>query len=542
MLLAMASAFGQSHLSERVYISTDKDVYVSGDDMFLSAFCLDIVEESFSRSSAVAYLEICSPDGPVQTAKIALKDGRGSGVITLKNTIPSGNYRLVSYTSQCFNEVDYDFESGSKVISIINPFTTERSSSGVKMMTGDEYAELRPESFPQAGMVSAEVSGECLTLTNYSDKPLTLSVSISHDDGLVSPSRSNAATFRNSIKKSSSFVSSRELEYEGEIVRGRVVAENDDDLEKLVGAEVFLSVPGRKSDIYTSVVNEDASVKFYTKNIYGDVEAILNVVAQDIQCHMDLESPFKEVKAEGLDQLPLSSSLEDRILSRSRSMQIQKALSADSLYERLPIPQDMVFSDEPAEYILDDYTRFPLMEELFIEFIQEARVRKFDNGRAILVYLQDTFKPASYDQQLPVLALLDGVPVTDHEKILNYDPLLVERIIVYPHTYNLGHWYFGGVVNFVTYKHNLPSFEFDTNTRAVDFLGMSIPVASYLPAGGPDIPDLRQTILWHPQVEIGPGEKRELNFVLPSYEGDFNVVVEGFDSKGAPQYLKKSLR
>ena len=541
-LAAMTAAFGQGHLSERVYVSTDRDIYVSGDDMFVSAFCLDASGKGFSAASAVAYLEVCSADGPVQTAKVAMKDGRGSGVITLKNTIPTGNYRMVAYTSQCFNEEDYDFEIGSRVISIINPFSTDRSPSGVKIVPEDEYTALEPVVFPQAGMVSADVSGQSLVLTNASDKPVTLSVSVNHDDGLVSPSKSSPSVFKESMRKGRSFVPVRELEYEGEIVRVTAVAQNDDDLKKLTGTEVFLSIPGREADVYTSVIGEDGTASFYTKNIYGDVEAVLEVVFPDVESHLDLESPFKKVKAGNLDPLLLSTSLEDSILERSAAMQIQKALSADTLYERLAIPEDLVLGNDPVEYVLDDYTRFPLMEELFIEFIAQAKVRSVDGGRVISMYLQDTYRPATYDQQLPVLVLLDGVPVTDHEKILNYDPLLVERILVYPHTYNFGHWSFGGVMNFVTYRHNLQSYEFGKNTRVVDFQGMSTPVASYMPAWGEDVPDMRETILWHPQVEIGPGERRVLNFTFPSYEGDFDIVVEGFDEEGAPQYLRKTLK
>ncbi|MBQ9877404.1 MAG: hypothetical protein IJM29_01865, partial [Bacteroidales bacterium] len=50
-----------------------------------------------------------------------------------------------------------------------------------------------------------------------------------------------------------------------------------------------------------------------------------------------------------------------------------------------------------------------------------------------------------------------------------------------------------------------------------------------------NVPDLRQTILWHPLIELAPGESRVLEYVLPSYQGRFKVVVEGFDLSGTPQ-------
>ncbi len=541
LVLTAMLASGQSHLSERVYISTDKDVYVSGDDMFFSAFCLDASTGTLSGASAVAYLEICSPDGPVQTAKVALKGGRGAGVITLKNTIPTGNYILVAYTAQCFNEDGYDFESGSKQLAIINPFTTERSSSGIELLSEEEYAAVQDAELPTAGVIRVDADG-MVRITNPSDKPVTVSVSVSHSDGIHSCASSNAVTFKQGIRKGDAFSSIRELEYDGEIVMAHLAGLHEGEAFSSDGSLAFLSIPGRESDFYTSAIHADGSTKFYTRNVYGDVDAVLEVDLAGQAGHLELDTPFKNVKATGLKPLPLSKSLESRILQRSVSMQVLKAESADSLYDHLPVPMDPLLGDDGVEYILDDYTRFPLMEELFIEFIQEVRVRGQIGSRTMLVYLKDTFRPATSNPSLSVLALLDGVPVSDHEKLLAYDPLLVEKIQVYPHTYKLGNWMFGGIVNIVTYKHSLPSFEFGPDTRVIDFQGASFPVASYLPSCREGEPDLRETILWHPMVEIGPGESRILNLTLPSYEGKFDVVVEGFDSEGAPQYVRTVLK
>lgn len=540
-LLAYTAAFAQNHLSERVYVSSDRDVYLAGDDFFFSAFCLDMTSGGLSGASAVAYIEICSPEGPVQTAKVALKSGRGSGLVSLKNTIPTGNYRVVAYTAQCFNEQGYDFEEGSKVIAIINPFTTERSSSGADIIDDGAYSELKAEGLPSAGNVSAAFDG-VLTVKNSSGKPVTLSVAISHDDGIFHQASANPVTFRKEATKGTSFTDSRELEYEGEIVRARVRGINPDSFDSVAGAETFFSVPGRISDVYSSILDNDGLTSFYTENVYGDVEAFLEVYAPGSGCHLDVESPFKSVRASGLEPLPLAKCIEDRIRERSVAMQVHEASGADSLYCSLPVLSKSVFDGDGIEYVLDDYTRFPLMEELFIEFIKEARVKKTDDGRVIVVYLQDTYKPATFVQQQPALALLDGVPVLDQEKLFSYDPLLVERIVVYPYTYNLGHWSFSGIVNFITYKRNMPSFDFDENARVVDFQGVSFPMMSNLPSGNADFPDMRETVLWHPQVEIGPGESRLLDYVLPSYGGRFNVVIEGFDSEGEPQYFKSVIR
>ena len=545
-ILSIISALGillplaaQEHLSERVYVSTDRDVYVAGDEMFLSAFCLDMTAGGLSASSATAYLEIISPEGPVQTAKVALKDGRGGGVVHLLNTIPTGNYKLIAYTSQCFNEEGYDFEEGARTLSIINPFTSERSSAGVSVVSPETYASAAGPAASAAGSISVKADG-LLTLTNSSDKPVTVSVSLFNDDGIASPGSENIVSFCAGATAGRSFTHRRAIDYEGEIIRAKVRGVRADSLSTLKGTLAFLSIPGRMSDVYTSRVNDKGEAAFYTRNIFGNEETILEVDSATDECHLDLVSPFAGVSATHLDSLRLSESLKDRILRRSLAMQIASASQADTLYEYLKLPEDLIFTGDAVTYWLDDYTRFPVMEELFIEFIRELKAKKTDSGRSLVVFLEDSFRPAPFSQ-LPALVLLDGVPVLDHNKIFDYDPLLVERIVVSPHTYNFGDWYYAGVVNFITYKHNLPSYEFEQSARVVDYQGVSYPVVCYMPSQAEGMPDLRQTVLWHPLVEIGPGESRELNYSLPSYDGDFTLVVEGLDSDGAPQYLRTKI-
>ena len=79
---------GAERLRERVYLSTDRDVYVAGDAVWLSAWCVDAGSGRLSGFSKTAYVEIHSADKLVQTAKIALDGGRGAGRLFLPTTLP----------------------------------------------------------------------------------------------------------------------------------------------------------------------------------------------------------------------------------------------------------------------------------------------------------------------------------------------------------------------------------------------------------------------------------------------------------------------
>ena len=90
LLFALPALTGAEPLRERVYISTDRDVYVAGDAVWLSAWCVDAGTGRLSAFSKIAYVEVHSPAGLVQTAKVALDGGRGAGRLTLPSTLPTG--------------------------------------------------------------------------------------------------------------------------------------------------------------------------------------------------------------------------------------------------------------------------------------------------------------------------------------------------------------------------------------------------------------------------------------------------------------------
>jgi len=90
------------------------------------------------------------------------------------------------------------------------------------------------------------------------------------------------------------------------------------------------------------------------------------------------------------------------------------------------------FYGKPDEkYLLDDFTRFPTMEEVMREYVPGVMVRK----------RKDQFHFLTLDHDDNVLfrdnplVLLDGVPVFSINKIMNYDPRKVRKLEVMTHKY-----------------------------------------------------------------------------------------------------------
>lgn len=548
-VLLSAAGFAQERVVERTYVSTDRDVYVAGERIWYSAFCLDATKGTFSPISNVAYVELHDGEAMVASGKVALVDGRGAGQLRLPAALPTGNYRLIAYTAQNKAERGYEFTGlASKTISVFNAFSGERVKDGVEAVSEGTYEGLR--SRIKSGMTkekTLEVSWKdgSLILTNHSDQAATLSLSVIHDDGILSNNNPTIADFMAQARKVGprQFDNSIVPEYEGEIIRGHITGFSEAMIPELVGKFAFISTPSRASDVYASVIDDKGKVAFYTGNIYGNKEYICEIegINPSLNCFIELESPFVNAVVAPVEKLHLSSAIEDALLSRSVAMQIERQFTGDTLLDPLAVRQPGLFGEDEIVYVLDDYTRFTTMEEVLIEFVQELKARRRSDGsREIQVRLNDgniwTFST------LPSLMMIDGVPVFDQEKILQYDPLLVQEIRIYPRTYYIGKRSFDGIANFVTYKHNLPGFQFGNNVRVVDYQGVSWPTA-YTGAslvGKDDYPDYRQTIYWHPLLTLAPGQTLVIPCKMPDYTGRFKVSAEGLAADGTPVQAETS--
>ena len=593
-LLLPLCAGAQTTVVEKTYISTDREIYVSGDKIWCSAFCVDAANGLRPSSlSAIAYVEIVSEDGTLESGKIALSEGRGAGTIEIPATAPTGNYRIVAYTAYTKNTPGFNpQEHISKTISIFNTSTKERVKNGVKILSDSEYDALRTPASTPAGTPASTPAGTHTTgthssstynagshnaagalsiachrsaegylevvLTNNSAAPADLSLSLSNRDGIIPPDNTSIGAFMGAAASAAQAAAgasaaarasagaesaptavvsaAAELpEYEGEIIRGRIAGATIDEIEGLKGRSAFISVPTEKSDLYSSVVDNDGMIKFVTNNIYGTKEMVCEIEDNDLaRCHIELISPFVSPKLKGIPALQMAPSIKEDLQRRGLSVQLCRSFSADTLASLMPIRENpLIPSFDAIEYKLDDYKRFPVMRELFIEFINEIKVRRVDGKEQLKVKTHLEERVSLFDKNNSLI-MVDGIPVFDHSQVIEYDPLLVESVVVYPYKYYTGWRSFCGMANFVTYKKNLPGIKFNDGVRVVQFKGCSYPMAFTCQEIGEDFPDYRELLYWHPQIKLPAGESSSIKVKIPANVKEIRICAEGMIENGTP--------
>lgn len=549
---------GASFTTERIYISTDKESYVAGEQVWISLFCFDTGRENplLSGMSSVAYIELQSSTGIVAKTKIAIISGRGSGRVELPTSTATGNYRLIAYTANMRNESEVHYFD--KVLTIYNTLTTERdmsctidendtsSVSGPAFMTSDTRPVLieapKTITLDMPGNQFRQNSDITFKLSNKYELPLSMSISIVNEDDLSTYKNLPIYNYmesgfsKNANKSEIKFTP----EFEGEIVKGRVVPLSDGKrIDSLAGQKIYLSVIGGDSEIYTSTIDSAGRFVFFTTNIYGDADLIAEIPQLDTNSrfNIELDDNFLYPSVKKIPKLVLRKSFEKDLLKRSLAMQLNKRYGVDTIFTKSVPMHNPLLSGKNKTYMLDNYTRFPVMEEVMIEFIPELRFKKIEKKSYLQVRWENNFRDLTFSTD-NTLTVIDGVPVFDHNSILRYDPLKVKSINIYEGIYYLGNAEFTGIIVFKTYKEDFPNFVLPKNAKMLAFNGVVPPCRLIGTTTGEMLPDYRTTIFWEPDIRISSKGDAQLNFHTPDYPGRFVMTIEGVDSSGKPIYLQ----
>ncbi|MBR4756785.1 MAG: hypothetical protein IK076_07575 [Bacteroidales bacterium] len=525
-------------VSERVYLSTDKDVYVAGDLVWCSAFCFDSSRGKLSSSSSVAYIEIFSSAGTVVKGKVALIEGRGSGALQIPLSAPTGNYMIIGYTSA--EKGRGDILSDAKIISVFSTLGTDRVPGGVEIVDDKAYSEYSSTGAKASSgnlVISTTGKGKAsssqvVRLENRAPSAASVSLSVHCDDGIVSPS---SRTIMDFMALGTDYSGEAE-DTDGEVFHGHLVGNGIPEDVTDPSMRGVIAFPGMANDVYVSRFNPDGTIVFKTVNVYGNRDMVCEVLwPGEADFRLVIDPPFLNLGTKDIPSLKLVPSMEDALVIRSKAMQVDRKAGADTLYDFMPKRESTLLSDTYCiDYHLDDYVRFPTVPETLIEITPELRVRKGQGGKQQLqVLLQGTSSDrATFTSD--VLTMIDGVPVKDIQSLLDFDSMLLGDILIYPYTYQFGDVMYKGMVDFVTIKGDISSFKFDRNVVIVDWNGECYPVAftcrNYI--AGED--DLRGTLYWHPQIDLKAGEDISVEVRTPSYPGKFRIVAEGITEDGTP--------
>jgi hypothetical protein len=512
IVLFLAPAMIQAGWKELVHFSTDKEVYLSGESILVSATTID-AEQRPVVFSKVAYIELADTvSSKVQTMAL-LTNGTGSAKLGIPDDLPTGNYRLIAYTRYMLNsEPEIRAE---KLVAIVNANTLSRSQ-----LTGSEYSEkmelkafgsiirnLKPR-YRHREQVELALSDVPSNLVAYT---LSIAAHIPHQNADIKQNSSNQPAIGHG-----KFMA----EYEGHIIRAEIKGTIP------ANSKVLLSVPGRKPELYTGRNTSEGEYEFITRSIEGTTELASTIdTREDERYTIKFISPFAPVVRKQIPALKIDSSCIPAIISRYVALQVQSAFGLTNFEPATGAVPIETLKPEWT-YLLREYTRFNTIEEVILEYVSNVRFRKMGNIRTLAVNREGQ---AGYTQG-NTLVLLDNVPVFTHELLLRYDADLIEKIEVYRGQYVFGGQLYDGIVSFSSNEKDFRGFQLDRSTLITTYEGPQNGISLRHPdRSSVSVPDMRTTLLWQSGYAA---VERHIRFETSDVSGIFRVRFEGRTSDG----------
>lgn len=324
-------------------------------------------------------------------------------------------------------------------------------------------------------------------------------------------------------------------EFRGHIIKGKVTDPAGAPARNVM---TYLSSPAKNIQIYGSASNANGEVHYEMKDFSGPRKIITQTNSRrDTTSLIRIESPFSDKFANlKLPIFSFSQALEKQLISRSVGMQVQDIFSQEKNNKiKVNTVDSTAFYGKPdATYLLDDYTRFPVMEEVMREYVPGVLVRKRKDGFHFINL--DVINKTVFDED--PLVLLDGIPVFDINKIMAFDPLKIRKLEVITRRYYLGVLSLAGIVSYTTYMGDLGGFQLNPRNVMLDYEGLQFQREFYSPKyDSPKLrdsrlPDQRNLLYWAPEVNTASDGRQHIEFYTSDLLGDFQVIIEGMTPNG----------
>ncbi len=328
-----------------------------------------------------------------------------------------------------------------------------------------------------------------------------------------------------------------EPEYHGIILNTRVVDSRNG--KPVGGVQTYAGAPGSYTRFVIGTSNDSGYSKMEIPGLSGTSEIVAqtNSLTGDSLYRVDLISPFSEMyTGDTLPPMSITAIDTSDILEQNIATQVQYIYGKENLnrFDTLSVDTTTFYYRADQQYLLDDFTRFTTMEEVLREYVKWLTVRKKDNNFQLTLY--DEERKLILDNN--PLVLLDGIPVFDLNKLMQYDPLKVRKLDVVHRRYSIGNYSFDGILNFVTYEGNLNQYPLDHNAVVVDYEGLQLQREFYSPdyeLSGTElesIPDFRTQLKWVNDIRLFNQQPVVIPFFSSDIKGHFLVVLQGISDKG----------
>ena len=330
-------------------------------------------------------------------------------------------------------------------------------------------------------------------------------------------------------------------EYAGSIITGKMVQKGTTTAAKEVTG--FISMPSKNTLFKAGISDDNGHIQFEFPQLYNDGQLILQADSSKYNAHkIEIDNPFYISKnnSQLIEPIMLPKLNKEIIQQLNSSIEIQNHFKADyqNRFQPPTLDSNAFYYKPDYTYYLDLYARFTTMEEVIREYVTPMTLSK-NEGRFQLAVYDDQNK--RFFDKAP-LVLLDGVPILNIDKFIEYDPLKIRKLEVVSRTYFSGNMAFNGIANFITYNGKMEGYELDPRATLIDYKGLQIqrefiaPVYENQAQIDNRSPDFRHLLHWRANINTSTKGKINTAFYTSDLAGKYAIVLQGISKQGQPLY------
>lgn len=290
---------------------------------------------------------------------------------------------------------------------------------------------------------------------------------------------------------------------------------------------VLLSEIDDFSRIHLSRTKSNGSFSFPLFGNYGEQNLFLCTLEKDnvkreIKIYADFSSDYLPVNS---GYPTLDTSHKELLSSLYLNHQLTGITGKDVEPEKVE-NLDSIFGFVDPNIItrMDDYIDLPDMETVFNEIVPFVRVKK-RKGEFILSVYDDEMQ---IEYQKPLI-LIDDIPITDVDKLLQIAPSIIDEIRVINRIYYLGDFLLQGVVMIHTKEGNFAGISMPDDAVFIDYKALDSPT-TFKPVSE-DEEAFRNVLYWEPNCNFINGAS-EFSFFASEHISEYEVIVKGFTQSG----------
>jgi len=516
---------------EGVVISTDRNMYVSGEKILFSSIVFSSDNHTDIEMNRIVIVELITPEGNrVTGGKFLVENQYSMGCLQIPEETTTGNYYLKSYTRWMRNGSTKGYNY--LPVRIIHP-------SRAEILSGKGHFDSLKFDAPDFEKIKdIEILSDKSAYSPGEKMQISISCSGKSDSSAklsLTMAQKSSIDLKNSFEKKADvplIINAENLQYfpefKGVSLSGKLLDKVTG--KALAGSKINLSVLGDK-DIMVTGTDSLGRFFFSLPDYYGYHDLFLsaeNLTDRSTEIFIDNDFCIRPVNLPN----PLFYLNEDEkatALNLVVNYIIQKRFQELTIEEKPETPvYNTSFYGEPSEVLkLENFVDLPSLEDYFNELPMMVKVRKIKGKKHFKFYTtqgeMSIFEP---------LVLIDWVAVNDVERVLAMPPREIARIELINAPYVKGSVVYGGIVSFISKKNDFAGIDLPGSGTFIRYRfleecahkSVKEPIESVQP-------DTRNTIYWNPEVVFGEEAMTEITLTAPETPGRYLLLLRSMPVK-----------